>query len=114
MQERILNHDKIQVHWRVLMLSTHSSDILQSIQLQDRKDNSIRELKVAGLFHAIGHTPNTQLFAGQLDLDEKGYIKTYGKTTATNIARIWAAGDVQEIVSIVKRSLPQVLAVWRL
>jgi thioredoxin reductase (NADPH) len=96
MQERILNHDKIQVHWRVLPISAHGSDILQSIQLQDQKDSSIVELKVSGLFYAIGHTPNTQLFAGQLDLDEKGYIKTYGKTTATNIAGVWAAGDVQD------------------
>jgi thioredoxin reductase (NADPH) len=96
MQERILNHDKIQVHWRVLPISAHGSDILQSIQLQDQKDSSIMELKVGGLFYAIGHTPNTQLFAGQLDLDEKGYIKTYGKTTATNIAGVWAAGDVQD------------------
>jgi thioredoxin reductase (NADPH) len=51
---------------------------------------------VGGLFYAIGHTPNTQLFQGQLVLDEQGYIKTIGKTTATNITGVWAAGDVQD------------------
>ena len=59
-------------------------------------DHAISELKVGGLFYAIGHTPNTQLFAGQIDLDEKGYIKTSGKSTSTNIAGVWAAGDVQD------------------
>lgn len=49
-----------------------------------------------GLFYAIGHTPNTQLFQGQLNLDEAGYIQTDGKSTATNIPGVWAAGDVQD------------------
>ena len=96
MQERILNHEKIQIHWQVLPISARGDDVLSSIQIQDQKDHSISELKVGGLFYAIGHTPNTQLFAGQIDLDEKGYIKTIGKTTSTNIAGVWAAGDVQD------------------
>jgi thioredoxin reductase (NADPH) len=98
MQERILNHDKIRVHWQASPISAHGDDVLRSIQIQDQKDHSISELKVGGLFYAIGHNPNTQLFANQLDLDEKGYISTYGKTTSTNIAGIWAAGDVQDHV----------------
>ena len=96
MQERVLNHDKIQIHWQVLPISAQGDDVLQSIQIQDQKDHAISELKVGGLFYAIGHTPNTQLFAGQIDLDEKGYIKTSGKSTSTNIAGVWAAGDVQD------------------
>ncbi|MFN5864886.1 MAG: FAD-dependent oxidoreductase, partial [Pseudanabaena sp.] len=56
----------------------------------------VSELKVGGLFYAIGHTPNTQIFANQIDLDDKGYIKTFGKSTSTNIAGVWAAGDVQD------------------
>ncbi|MFM7602347.1 MAG: thioredoxin-disulfide reductase [Pseudanabaena sp.] len=96
MQERVLNHDKIQIHWQVLPISAQGDDVLQSIQIQDQKDHAISELKVGGLFYAIGHTPNTQLFAGQVDLDEKGYVKTLGKTTSTNIAGVWAAGDVQD------------------
>ena len=96
MQERILNHEKIQIHWQVLPISARGDDVLSSIQIQDQKDHSISELKVGGLFYAIGHTPNTQLFAGQIDLDDKGYIKTTGRTTSTNIAGVWAAGDVQD------------------
>ena len=96
MQERVFNHDKIQIHWQVLPISAQGDDVLQSIQIQDQKDHAISELKVGGLFYAIGHTPNTQLFAGQIDLDEKGYIKTSGKSTSTNIAGVWAAGDVQD------------------
>jgi len=96
MQERVLNHDKIQIHWQVLPISAQGDDVLQSIQIQDQKGHAISELKVGVLFYAIGHTPNTQLFAGQIDLDEKGYIKTSGKSTSTNIAGVWAAGDVQD------------------
>ncbi|MEA5480419.1 thioredoxin-disulfide reductase [Pseudanabaena galeata UHCC 0370] len=96
MQGRVLTHDKIQIHWNVLPISAQGDDVLQSIQIQDQKDHAIAELQVGGLFYAIGHTPNTQLFAGQIDLDEKGYIKTIDKTTSTNIAGVWAAGDVQD------------------
>jgi thioredoxin reductase (NADPH) len=98
MQERILNHEKILVHWQALPIAAQGDDVLRSIQIQDQTNNSIRELEVGGLFYAIGHTPNTQLFVDQLDLDEKGYIKTFGKTTSTNIAGVWAAGDVQDHV----------------
>ena len=96
MQERIFNHDKIQIHWQVIPISAHGDDVLQSIQMQNLKDHYVSELKVGGLFYAIGHTPNTQIFANQIDLDDKGYIKTFGKSTSTNIAGVWAAGDVQD------------------
>ncbi len=89
MQERIFNHDKIQIHWQVIPISAHGDDVLQSIQMQNLKDHYVSELKVGGLFYAIGHTPNTQIFANQIDLDDKGYIKTFGKSTSTNIAGVW-------------------------
>jgi thioredoxin reductase (NADPH) len=96
MAERVLNHDKIQVHWRLLPISAHGDDVLRNIKIQDQDSGSIFELEVGGLFYAIGHTPNTQLFRELLDLDDQGYIKTLGKTTATNVAGVWAAGDVQD------------------
>ncbi|WP_310425549.1 FAD-dependent oxidoreductase [Chamaesiphon sp. VAR_48_metabat_135_sub] len=96
MQERVLNHDKIRVHWQALPISADGDDVLRSVQIQDQKSGALTELKVGGLFYAIGHTPNTQLFQDKLDLDDKGYIKTIGKSTATNIAGVWAAGDVQD------------------
>jgi thioredoxin reductase (NADPH) len=96
MQNRILNHDKIQVHWQVLPIEADGDDVLRKIKLRSPDSGSITELQVGGLFYAIGHTPNTQLFEDSLDLDDKGYIKTFGKSTATNIAGVWAAGDVQD------------------
>jgi thioredoxin reductase (NADPH) len=98
MQERVLNHDKIRVHWQVLPISADGDDVLRSVQIQNQKSGALTELKVGGLFYAIGHTPNTQLFQDILDLDDKGYIKTIGKSTATNIAGVWAAGDVQDYI----------------
>jgi thioredoxin reductase (NADPH) len=96
MQNRILNHDKIQVHWQVLPIEADGDDVLRKIKLRSPDSGAITELQVGGLFYAIGHTPNTQLFEDSLDLDDKGYIKTFGKSTATNIAGVWAAGDVQD------------------
>ncbi len=96
MQSRVLNHDQIQIHWQVMPISTHGDEVLQQIQIQDQKTGAVSELKVNGLFYAIGHRPNIQLFEGQLALDPQGYIETTGKSTATNIAGVWAAGDVQD------------------
>jgi thioredoxin reductase (NADPH) len=96
MQRRVLNHSKIQIYWQVLPISAHGDEVLQQIQLQDQITGAVSELKVNGLFYAIGHRPNTQLFEGQLALDPQGYIKTIGKSTATNIVGVWAAGDVQD------------------
>ncbi len=96
MQERVLTHDKIRIHWQALPISADGDDVLRSLQIQDQKSGALTELKVGGLFYAIGHTPNTQLFQDKLDLDDKGYIKTIGKSTATNIVGVWAAGDVQD------------------
>jgi thioredoxin reductase (NADPH) len=96
MQERILSHPQIQIRWQTVPISAHGDQVLHYIQVQDTKTRVISDLPVGGLFYAIGHTPNTQLFEGQLDLDKTGYIKTQSKTTATNIPGIWAAGDVQD------------------
>ncbi len=72
--------------------------VLRSVQIRDTQTGAVADLTVSGLFYAIGHTSNTQLFQDQLELDEVGYIKTQGKSTATNIPGIWAAGDVQDSV----------------
>ena len=96
MQDRVFNHTQIQVHWQTSPLSVDGDQILRCVQVQDNLTGAISNLAVSGLFYAIGHTPNTQLFQEQLELDEAGYIKTQGKSTATNIPGIWAAGDVQD------------------
>jgi thioredoxin reductase (NADPH) len=96
MQDRLLNHSRIQVHWNCIPLTAHGDEVLRWIRVQDVLAGTVSELAVRGLFYAIGHTPNTQLFQGQLSLDQAGYIQTEGKSTATNIPGVWAAGDVQD------------------
>ncbi|MFB2980110.1 thioredoxin-disulfide reductase [Microseira sp. BLCC-F43] len=96
MQDRLFNHDRIQIHWNCLPLSVHGDEVLRWILIQDAIAGAVSELPVNGLFYAIGHTPNTQLFQDQLNLDRSGYIQTEAKSTATNIPGVWAAGDVQD------------------
>jgi len=96
MQDRLLNHHQIQVRWNCIPLSSHGDDVLRWIRVQDVPTGAVSELPLSGLFYAIGHTPNTQLFQNQLMLDQAGYIQTNGKSTATNIPGVWAAGDVQD------------------
>lgn len=66
------------------------------LKLRDSRDGSIMDFPVQGLFIAIGHEPNTKLFEGQLEMDEKKYIKTLPGRTATNIPGVFACGDVQD------------------
>jgi thioredoxin reductase (NADPH) len=68
------------------------------VLIRNVKTGEETELKIDGLFVAIGHDPNTALFRGQLDMDEAGYIVTKGKSTETNIPGVFAAGDVQDHV----------------
>jgi thioredoxin reductase (NADPH) len=66
------------------------------VKLKDTVTGELREMPIDGVFAAIGHEPNTQLFKGILDLDEKGYIKTVPGTAKTNVAGVFASGDVQD------------------
>jgi thioredoxin reductase (NADPH) len=69
---------------------------VNAVRVQNLKTGAEHDLAVQGLFIAIGHTPNTDLFKGQLDLDENGYIKTVPGTTQTSLEGVYAAGDVQD------------------
>jgi thioredoxin reductase (NADPH) len=68
------------------------------LKLRNVKTKDLSELKVDGLFVAIGHNPNTDIFKGQIDLDELGYIKTQPDSTRTNVPGVFACGDVQDPV----------------
>ncbi|MCA6575633.1 MAG: thioredoxin-disulfide reductase [Pseudanabaena sp. M090S1SP1A06QC] len=96
MQQRVLNHPKISVHWHSLAIDVYGEGIVQGVKMRDTITNEERNLAVGGIFYAIGHTPNTELFAGQIELDATGYIVTKGKSTATNIEGVYACGDVQD------------------
>lgn len=96
MQERVLGHPKITVHWHTEAVDVLGDQVMQGIQVRNRQTGEVREIAAQGLFYAIGHTPNTQLFQGQLALDEVGYILTQGHSVATSVEGVFAAGDVQD------------------
>ncbi|AGY59783.1 thioredoxin-disulfide reductase [Gloeobacter kilaueensis] len=96
MQQRVLAHPKIEIHWHSLPIGAHGKDHLENLTVADCRTGETRKLKVSGLFYAIGHVPNTTLFIGQLDLDEAGYIRTRNPSLATSTEGVWAAGDVQD------------------
>jgi thioredoxin reductase (NADPH) len=98
MAKRALEHPKIRFEWNSVVADVKdvSRGEVTGIVLEDVNGGNRRELPMKGLFIAIGHTPNTSVFAGQLDLDENGYIITKRGTTHTNIEGVFAAGDVQD------------------
>jgi len=96
MQERVMAHPRIQLHWQTKPVCAEGDAVLQELVVQHTQTGEMQLLPANGLFYAVGHTPNTSLFIGQLDLDPSGYIITHGKSTATNIPGVWAAGDVQD------------------
>ncbi len=101
LQERLFNNDRIELIWnhRVeKVLGEVSPLAVTGVQLRNTLDDSVRKIPVDGLFVAIGHTPNTALFDGCLEMDEEGYIKTVPGSTETNVLGVFAAGDVQDKV----------------
>jgi thioredoxin reductase (NADPH) len=98
MQERAFANPKLEFVWDSVVEEMLGDTKLTGLRLRDTVTNAASELPVTGAFVAIGHTPNTALFTGQLDLDENGYILTEGGTTRTSIEGVFAAGDVQDHV----------------
>jgi thioredoxin reductase (NADPH) len=95
MQDRAFANPKIEFAWNSVLTDVLGEQTVTGARLRDARDGSERVLPVAGVFVAIGHTPNTDLFAGQLELDEAGYIVTPDPpSTATSVAGVFAAGDV--------------------
>lgn len=99
MQHRVMNTPNIEILWNSLPKEiTGDNKVVTGARLKNAKTGKISEIEVQGFFVAIGHTPNTDIFKGQIDLDEQGYIKTIPGSTRTNIAGVFAAGDVQDHV----------------
>ena len=96
MQERVLNHPKIQIMWNTILQEALGDKKLSGIRVQNIKTNVEQGLEVGGLFYAIGHIPNTKFLGGQIELDENGYVKTQPGMTKTNIPGVFACGDVQD------------------
>ncbi|WP_016752632.1 thioredoxin-disulfide reductase [Leptospira kirschneri] len=97
MQKRATTHPKIEIIWNSQVKEAKGDGKnLTSLTLENTVNGQRKELPVGGLFYAIGHKPNTDIFQGILDLDESGYIKTIPGSTKTNIEGVFAAGDVQD------------------
>ncbi len=99
LQERLFRHPKIEVIWDSVVdviLGGGTPPGVTGVRLRGVKDDSIREIASDGVFIAIGHTPNTELFRGQIDMDSDGYIKTVPDGVSTNVPGVFAAGDVQD------------------
>ena len=97
MQDRVLNSPKITVHWNTETIDVFGSNgQMEGLKIRNRQTAEEKELSVRGLFYAIGHTPNTSIFKGQLELDEVGYIVVKPGTVETNVKGVYAAGDVQD------------------
>ena len=100
MQDRAFSNPKIQLVWDTVVdevIGKKESGVT-GLKLRNVKTQNTSELQVDGLFVAIGHNPNTEIFKGQIDLDSHGYIKTHHDSTRTNIPGVFACGDVQDPV----------------
>ena len=108
MQERAFKNEKIVFHWNRAVEGIVTEEVttplgekvekIKALTLKDTKDGGTQEMPIQGLFVAIGHEPNTQLFKGQLPMDETGYLKVEGGSSRTPIPGVFAAGDVQDHV----------------
>lgn len=98
MQERVKNTPNIEIHWNTETLELLGDDVLRSIRVKNNQTNEESTLNVSGFFVAIGHKPNTDIFKGQLEMDEAGYLITKPGSTYTNIEGVFASGDAQDKV----------------
>lgn len=98
MQDRVLAHEKINVLWNteIKRINGTAADGVSGIEIYNSQSKETSEFPTQGVFIAIGHKPNTDLFKGVLDMDDVGYLKTEGRTMKTNIPGVFACGDAQD------------------
>jgi thioredoxin reductase (NADPH) len=94
MQQRAFSNPKIKFVWDSEVVDILGDQKVSGVRIRNHKTGAETTLDVTGLFVAIGHEPRTELFAGQVDLDEAGYVKVAHPTTQTNLAGVFASGDV--------------------
>jgi len=94
MQDRAFADPKISFAWNSEVAEIHGEAKLSGLTLRDTVTGELRELPVTGLFIAVGHDPRTELFKGQLELDDEGYLRVDAPSTRTNLSGVFGAGDV--------------------
>ena len=96
MQHRVNKTENIEVLFNTEIDEVLGDNVVEGVRAVNNQSGDKHDIPVTGVFIAIGHTPNTQLFKGVLDMDETGYLITKGKSTKTNVPGVFAAGDVQD------------------
>ncbi|MDQ7961421.1 thioredoxin-disulfide reductase [Flavobacterium lindanitolerans] len=96
MQHRVENTPNLKVLFNTEVEEVVGDQVVEGLKMINNATGEKSEIAITGLFIAIGHKPNTDIFKGQLDMDETGYLITSGKTTKTNLPGVFASGDVQD------------------
>ncbi len=99
LQRRLFEHPKVEVMWDTAVeevLGSGQPEVVTGLRVRHVKTGALQDLPVDGVFIAIGHTPNTTVFRGEVELDEDGYVMTRPGLTQTNVPGVFAAGDVQD------------------
>ena len=101
LQKKLMDNKKIEIIWDSVVeevIGDNEPKTVKGLKIKNVKTNKVEELKIDGLFIAIGHDPATQLFKDQLDMDKEGYLTTKADSTETNVPGVFAAGDVKDKV----------------
>jgi thioredoxin reductase (NADPH) len=100
MQDRIMNNPKITIQWNTVLeeIEGNEEDGVSGVNLRDTRTDEVRQEPCDGVFLAIGHVPNSELFDAVLDLDDQNYIRTVDASSRTSIAGVFACGDIQDQV----------------
>lgn len=98
MQKRVQRNEKINILWNTVPVAALGEQKLERVRIKDKVSGEEREIEASGLFYAIGHKPNTDFLAGQLEMDEAGYLITEPDSTKTGVPGVFAAGDVKDKV----------------
>ena len=98
MQDRVANTHNLEVLYNHELIGLEGNNVVEKAKIINNITNEEKELIVDGVFIAIGHKPNTELFQGKLDMDETGYLITQDRSYKTNVPGVFAAGDVQDSV----------------
>ena len=96
MQKRAFNNKKLEIIWNTVFEDAIGEEFVTGARIKNIKTNDIKDIPVAGIFYAIGHIPNTEVFNGQIDLDSSGYIKVKTGTQESSVGGVFAAGDVHD------------------
>lgn len=91
-----MSNEKIAFQWNSVLEEVLGDKVVTGVRVRNAHTLQTEEIPMAGVFVAIGHTPNTWLFKGQIDMDEQGYIRAQPYRSITNIPGVFAAGDVQD------------------